>query len=163
MARKLLKREALDEFGKFFVRTLREQLENNKPFAKKASGNLINSIKYQIEQDKGNDVFVLTAEPYLEYVDKGVSGTIRKYNTPYSYKKFPPRIDAISNWVRLKGLPADAVYPIRMKIFKYGLKPTNVINKSIREIQYRSTWASKFEGEIADSIIDEVKKTFGIK
>ena len=163
MARKLIKREALNEFANLYTKILKEQLEQNKPFAKRASGQLIQSIKTTIEEVDGNDTIVVNAEPYLKFVDKGVSGTIRKYNTPYSYRQFPPRIDAISNWVRLKGLPQEAVFPIRNKIFRYGIKPTNVINKTIREIEYKSKFMSKFEGGIAEEVIEMAKKSFGIK
>lgn len=160
MAKKLVKRQALDEFAKLYVKTLKEQLENNKPFAKRATGTLINSINVVVSEEQGKDVITLNAESYLKFVDKGVSGTIRKYNTPYSYRNFPPKIEAIRNWVRLKGLPDEATYPIRMKIFRFGLKPTNVIDKTIRQIEYKSKWVNKFEEEIVNEILDMAKKTF---
>lgn len=163
MAKKLVKKQALEEFAKLYTKVLKQQLDENKPFAKRASGRLINSINTTIEEEDGNDVIVLNSEPYLKFVDKGVSGTIRKYNTPYSYRQKKPPIEAIANWVRLKGLPQESVFPIRNKIFRFGMKPTNVINKTIREIEYKSKFMSKFEEGIAEEVIDMAKKTFGLK
>jgi len=134
MAKRLIRKQALNEFGKVWVETLRNELLNNKPFPKRASGRLINS--------------------------KGVSGTEKKHATPYSYRtKYPP-IQAIKQWTRLKGMPEEAAYGIQRNIFRFGMKPTNVINKTIRYIEYRSKWKTKFEGEIADDIIAEIKLRF---
>jgi hypothetical protein len=43
------------------------------------------------------------------------------------------------------------------------LKPTNVINKTIREIEYRSKWINKFEESITTEIILNVKEAFNFK
>lgn len=163
MSKKLIKKQALDEFGSLFIKTLQEQLQNNRPFAKVASGNLIKSFKWELKEEKGNDVFVVTAAPYMDFVDKGVNGTQRNWNSPYSYRQKKPPLSVIKNWMRLKGIPEEAAFPIQNKIFRFGIKPTNFINKSIREIQYRSQWATRFEGDVADSIIEMAKKTFGYK
>ena len=162
MAKKLIRKQALDEFGKLYVKTLRDELLNNKPFPKRASGDLIRSINYKlINTPEGTDIQLL-AEDYLTFVDKGVSGTEKKYNTPYSYRTKYPKISEIQKWVRLKGIPQEAVYPIANKIFRFGIKPTNVINKTIRFIEYRSKWKTKFEGEIADDIISMIKEQLGL-
>ena len=162
MAKKLIRKQALDEFGKLWVQTLRNELLNNKPFPKRASGRLVDSINYKLVNTPQGTNLQLLAENYLTFVDKGVSGTEKKYNTPYSYRtKYPP-IQEIKRWVRLKGIPDEAAYPIQKKIFRFGLKPTNVINKTIRFIEYRSKWKTKFEGEIADEIIQDIKLRFGL-
>jgi len=160
MAKRLIRKQALDEFGKVWVETLRNELLNNKPFPKRASGRLINSINYKVIQTPNGDELRLFAENYLTFVDKGVSGTEKKHATPYSYRtKYPP-IQAIKQWTRLKGMPEEAAYGIQRNIFRFGMKPTNVINKTIRYIEYRSKWKTKFEGEIADDIIAEIKLRF---
>jgi hypothetical protein len=162
MAKQLIKKEALDEFGKIWVKTLKEQLLNNRPYPKKATGALINSVSYRLKQnDQADWEITLLSEDYLKFVDKGVSGTIRKYNTPYSYKTKKPPINKIQQWAQIKGIPKEAAYPIQNKIFRFGLKPTNVINKTIREIEYKSKWIQKFEGDIANTIIENIKEQFG--
>jgi len=162
MAKKLIKREALNDFAEVYTKVVKETLATNQPYPKRASGKLIESFKFVIEQQEGNDVIVINAEPYYTFVDKGVSGTIRKYNTPYSYRQFPPRIDAIRNWVRIKGLPDEAVFPIRQKIFRFGIKPTNFIGNALKEVD-RLRKTGIFEESITADIIDMAKKTFGVK
>ena len=162
MAQKLIRKQALDEFGKLWVQTLRNELLNNRPFPKRASGRLVDSINYRLVNTPEGTNLQLLAEDYLTFVDKGVSGTEKKYNTPYAYRtKYPP-IQEIKRWVRLKGIPDEAAYAIQNKIFRFGMKPTNVINKTIRFIEYRSKWKTKFEGEIADDIIAEIKLRLGL-
>lgn len=163
MARKLIKKQAMDEFGKLWVKTLREQLITTQPFPKRASGQLYNSINYRVTQKQDDWTLTLLSEDYLKFVDKGVSGTQRRYNTPYSYKTKKPPISAIKQWTRVKGIPEEAAYPIQNKIFRFGLKPTNVINKSIREIEYRSKWINKFEESITNEILNWVKESFNYK
>ena len=161
MAKKLIKKQALDEFGKVWVQTLKQQLSSTKPFAKQATGSLINSVNYRLTQNGDDWSITLLSEDYLKFVDKGVSGTIRKYNTPYSYKQKKPPLRVILSWMSIKGIPKEAAYPIQNKIFRFGLKPTNVINKTIRQIEYRSKWIKKFEEDLANSILDNVKEQFG--
>lgn len=153
----------MDEFGKLWVKTLREQLITTKPYPKRATGQLYNSINYRVTQKQDDWTLTLLSEDYLKFVDKGVSGTQRKYNTPYSYKTKKPPISVIKQWTRVKGIPEEAAYPIQNKIFRFGLKPTNVINKSIREIEYRSKWINKFEESISNEILNWVKESFNYK
>jgi len=163
VAKKLVKKQAMDEFGKLYVKTLKQQLNSTQPFPKRATGKLINSINYRVTE-KGDDwTLTLLSEDYLKFVDKGVSGTQRKYNTPYSYRQKKPPISVIKQWTRVKGIPEEAAYPIQNKIFRFGLKPTNVINKSIREIEYRSRWINRFEESITTEILNMVKESFGYK
>jgi hypothetical protein len=163
MARKLIKKQAMDEFGKLWVKTLREQLITTQPFPKRATGKLYNSVQYRVTQKDNDWTLTLLSEDYMKFVDKGVSGTQRRYNTPYSYKTKKPPISVIKQWTRVKGLPEQAAYPIQNKIFRFGLKPTNVINKSIREIEYRSKWINKFEESITEEILNWVKESFNYK
>ena len=163
MARKLIKKQAMDEFGKLWVKTLREQLITTQPFPKRATGQLYNSINYRVTQREDDWTLTLLSEDYLKFVDKGVSGTQRRYNTPYSYKTKKPPISVIKQWTRVKGLPEQAAYPIQNKIFRFGLKPTNVINKSIREIEYRSKWINRFEESITTEILSWIKESFNYK
>lgn len=73
-----------------------------------ASGNLLNSLAYDVYVENGVWNLVIEYADYGKYVDKGRNPG-----------RFPPKKD-IENWVRLKGLPQSAVYPIMVKIARGG-------------------------------------------
>ena len=161
MAKQLITRQAAQEFGNLWVKTLRQELLDVRPYSKFATGNLSRSINYKLIT-KGKSVIdiQLNAEYYLNFIDKGVSGTERKYRTPYSYKQKPPPIKPLLSWASAKGLPKEVAYASRWSIFRFGLKPTNVINKTIRTIEFRSRWVNRFEQEMVQTILDNVKEKF---
>ena len=82
MAKKLIKREALNEFAAVYTKVVKQTLGSNQPYPKRASGKLIESFNIVIENQNGNDVIVIKAEPYYKFVDKGVSGTNSTTPTP---------------------------------------------------------------------------------
>lgn len=162
MAKKLIKRDALTNFASLITKVLKENLTTEK---KSATGNLIKSINFKVEQKEGNDVLTIESESYLKFVDKGVSGTDRKYNTPYSYRSKKPPIQAISNWMNIKGIPQQYLYHIRNKIFRFGIKPTNVLKKTIDELEFqRKLKLDVFEDDIAQDFVELAKEIFkGVK
>ena len=122
------------EYGEDFIKILTRELVKA---GKRNSGNLINSLDYKIKP-LGQEILIeIEALDYLTYIDEG-----RKKGS------FPP-ISAIKKWARIKGLDENLAYPISKNIYKYGIKPTNVIDKAIR----------KFENsfEISDDIIDDIE------
>jgi hypothetical protein len=161
MAKKLVTRQAYQEFGELWVKTLRNELRDIRPYGKYATGQLNRSINYKL-LTKGKDVvnIQLNAEYYLNFIDQGVSGTQRRFRTPYSYKQKPPPIGPLLKWASAKGLPEEVAYASRWTIFRFGLKPTNVITKTIRTIEFRSRWVNKFENEMVQTILDNVKEQF---
>lgn len=160
MSKKLITRRALDEFGQLWVKTLREQLREVRPWGKYATGRLDRSINYKIlERGKNYDIKI-NSEFYLNFIDKGVSGTERKFSTPYSYKSKKPPIAPLLRWARAKGLDEEVAYKARWTIFRFGLKPTNVINKTIRDIEFRSRWVNNFENHIVENILNDIKERF---
>lgn len=86
------------------------------------SGRLIKSLKEQVQTVAGKITIKISGEDYLLYVDEG-----RK---PGSY----PPISEISKWANLNGIPKTAVFAIAKSIFKFGIKPTNVIKKTISKL-----------------------------
>lgn len=78
-----------------------------------ASGRLINSIKHEYQIDIDNIKLLITSEDYLTYVDQG-----RKPG------KYAP-IQAIKDWVKLKGIDEKYAFAINHNIFKFGIKPLN--------------------------------------
>jgi hypothetical protein len=80
-------------------------------------------------------------EDYGVFQDKGVSGTEKKYNTPFKYTNKRPPASAFSNWVVRKGLKGtrDAkgrfvsrkglMFAIANSVFKKGIKPSMFFTK----------------------------------
>ena len=87
-----------------------------------------------IQDDQGRTAVHLIAEDYLRYVDKG-----RRPG------KFPP-VTAIRDWVRTKGLPERAVYPIGRAIAIKGIEALNIVNPTIDKVE--ATFLPEYEKEL---------------
>lgn len=153
-------------FGKSYIKILTEQLIKHR---KKSSGKLINSLRYEVRKDAEKILFVIKSEEYLNYVDKGVNGTQRSRGSQFSYRTKKPPISEISKWTQLKGLPKAAAFGIRENIFKFGIKPTNVI-KETNDIMYKNfdnmitkTFANNLEKSIMSEFIKKGDTTATIK
>lgn len=103
---------------------------------KNASGKLMESLK------SGEPIYkdgVLSTDIQMEnygvFVDKGVSGIKKKYNTPYSYKSKMPPTKKLDKWSVRRGIaPRDAkgkfiprksvLFAIARGIYMNGMKPT---------------------------------------
>ena len=141
MADKFIDKKLANEFGKDYVKIMVALLKGNKPYPKVASGSLINSINYRL-QDTANGInVILLANDYLKYVDQG-----RKPGT------YPP-IQAIKKWAAIKGLPQQAAWAIRTNIFKFGIKPTRVIDKTVRAIELSRNVNRIYEQRMVDNIV----------
>ena len=96
---------------------------------KKASGELIDKLKFRITSHKKNGLTLrLGGKQYLKYVDEG-----RK---PGNYP--PP--EKIKAWIKKKGLDVrqsidSLAFLIGRKISEKGIKPTNVIGDSNKELE----------------------------
>jgi hypothetical protein len=109
----------LDALGIKIVSDLKNYLEKNDI---KASGNLISSIKHKVYEATSYNLSIqILADDYFKYIEEG-----RKPG------KFVP-IKPLSEWVKLKGLPEEAVYPINYNIYKYGIKPKPIISKALNQ------------------------------
>lgn len=114
----------LNRYGRDLTNELRQQLIRA---GKKASGNLIKSLDWEVVNNGGEYTISILAEDYLIYVDKG-----RKKGTP-------PPIQAIREWVSIKGFEEGSEYPIAKGIGENGIDPTNVIDKSINNVDLELT------------------------
>lgn len=114
-------RKQVEKIGKDLIIELTNELLKAD---KKASGNLINSLKYEVVEVLGNLMIKLKAQPYLINVDKG-----RRPG------KMPP-VSPIMKWIDLKKIkPKDIskkqlAFVIAKSIGRKGIKPTNVIQKA---------------------------------
>lgn len=137
-------KEASERFGNDYIKIIIQEL---KKVGKDASGRLINSFDERIQsQAKGVNIAILS-EDYLTYVDEG-----RKRG------KYPP-ISAISKWASLKGISQSAVFPIAKSIYKFGIKPTNVIDKANKKF-LNSRAIGFLENDIADNVEEKIVNDF---
>ena len=94
-------RDELNKFAKYVIQQSRSNLTKGR---KNASKELYNSLGYNISKQAETTSMAFEMVDYGIFQDKGVSGTKKKYNTPYSYKsKMPPR-KAFDKWIVRKGI-----------------------------------------------------------
>ena len=124
--------------NKYGAEVVAEMITRLNGFRKKATGNLIQSISYEVEVNGKNITLNVDAAPYWRYVDKG-----RKPG------KFVP-VDALKKWARVKGIPESAVYPINYKIYKKGIPPTNFATTTLTRRK------SKFEEMVAKAYKEDM-------
>jgi hypothetical protein len=126
------KRRFGDSYVKELIRALRQ-------YKKDASGRLIKSIDYRLTETAYELNFFINSEDYLTYVDQG-----RKRGS------YPP-IKNIARWASLKGLPQGTEYAIANKIYKFGIKPTNILDKVERKVLYGKAF-DELESNITNNI-----------
>jgi hypothetical protein len=115
----------LDALGREYVAELTQQLISAD---KVASGQLINSLDYEVLETVNGLVLKIIADDYLKFVDEG-----RKPG------KRPPQ-KAILKWVEQRGIKikkqtsSQTAFVIARSIGKKGIKPTNVLKKTQQAI-----------------------------
>jgi hypothetical protein len=141
---------ALNKFAKYVIQQSKSNLTKGK---KNVSKELYNSLDYDLDLNFDGSGFILQflMEEYGQYQDKGVSGTKKKYKTPFKYKskggkrglKGMPPVAALDKWaVRKSGLKKavrdkqgrfiprkSLVFLIGRKIFLEGIKPSLFFTK----------------------------------
>jgi len=130
-------RDELNKFAKYVIQQSRSNLTKGK---KNASKELYNSLGYEVSQSAKTTSLAFNMADYGKFQDRGVSGTKRKYNTPYSYKtKMPPR-KAFDKWIVRKGIAPrgkggkflsrqSLQYLIARAIYQKGIKPSLFFTK----------------------------------
>ena len=139
-------RNTLNDFAKLVIKGAKEELRRQK---KINTGAMLKSLDYTIEPTTLGFklLFIDTRDkPIADFVDKGVSGIVQKYNTPYSYKpgggsKQKPPPSVIIDWVSSKRFQFrdrktgrflsynQTGFMIRESIYKRGLKPSLFFTK----------------------------------
>jgi hypothetical protein len=126
-------RDALNKFAKYVIQESKSNLSKSN---KNVSKELYNSLGYDLNVSKNSFSLSILMEDYGVFQDKGVSGTEKKYNTPFKYTNKRPPASAFSNWVVRKGLKGtrDAkgrfvsrkglMFAVANSIFKKGIKPS---------------------------------------
>lgn len=114
-----------------------------------ASGKGGRSIKSTLDLFPNSFSLAFQMEDYVEYQDKGVSGTQKKYPTPYSYTNKRPPASAFDRWSVRRGIaPRDSAgrflsrksinFALANHIYKFGIKPklffTNAFEKEFSKL-----------------------------
>lgn len=119
-----------------------------------ASGNLANSMTWDVEEGVNRYIITLTLPEYAKYVEEGIK--------PH----FPP-IDAIKQWIRIKPvmprplangkLPTEnqLAYLISRKISLEGTKPTHLLENTMNDFQLIGKIYNKISEELQKTIISE--------
>ena len=130
---------ALEAFKNFVIQQSRTRLTKGR---KNVSKELYNSLKGNVKEMPNSISVEFEMEDYGMFQDRGVSGTERKYNTPFSYTNKMPPIDALSKWAKFnnirlrdekgkfkKGNYRTIGYLIARSIKKKGIKPSLFFTK----------------------------------
>ena len=135
-------KESLEKFRRFVAQQSRSRLSkakknDSKGLYKKLGGVLkVSPNSFKLSWDLG----------YGTFQDKGVSGTEKKYNTPYSYKSKMPPISPLADWAKRKGIRLrddkgkfqkgnykTIGFLIARSIQKKGLKPSLFFTKPFEQ------------------------------
>jgi hypothetical protein len=128
--------KALERFRDHVVSISKRNLTNKQ---KNSSKKLYNSIQGKVKANPNSFELEFSMEDYGIYQDAGVSGTKKKYNTPYSYKSKMPPVKAFDKWLVKKGIaPRDKgkftsrkslAFLIARSVYRNGIKPSLFFTK----------------------------------
>ena len=134
---------ALEAFKNFVIQQSRSRLSKSN---KNVSKELYNSLKGNVKEMPSSISVEFEMEDYGVFQDKGVSGTEKKYNTPYSYKSKMPPVKPLADWaknrnIRLrdekgkfkKGNYNTIGFLIARSIYKKGIKPSLFFTKPFEQ------------------------------
>lgn len=128
----------LNDFAKYVIQQSRSNLTKGN---KNVNKNLYNSLNSQIEVSANSFRLAFLMENYGEFQDKGVSGTKKKYNTPFAYSTKRPPLKPIQDWVTKRRFQfknkesgkfmsyKSTAYLIAGGILKNGIKPSLFFTK----------------------------------
>lgn len=129
--------KALDAFRDHVIKQARSNLSKLK---KNSSRKLYNSIDGKVKAMPNSISMEFTMEEYGFYQDKGVSGTEKKYDTPFSYKSKMPPSKKFDKWMVRKGIAPrnekgqfinrkGLAFIMARSVYKNGIKPSLFFTK----------------------------------
>lgn len=129
-------KDALSKIAPAKVNELKQEIKKTQ---KKATGKLISSVRSEITSTGTRVDLDIYAEDYAEFIHEG-----------RAKGKFPP-VQPIKNWMKVKGIDEDALFPILNKIKNEGIKAVPILDavttKGIAEII-----SSKLSESLEDSL-----------
>jgi len=162
----------LEEFRDYVIQQARSNLSKLK---KNSSRKLYDSIKGEIKAMPNSLRLYFDMADYGFYQDKGVSGTKKKYDTPFSYTNKMPPPKAFDKWIVKKGIAPrnkegkfqtrkGLQFAIARSIFEKGIKPslffTKPFEKAFKNLPNEMIEAYGLEAqETFDTIMQENFKT----
>ena len=131
----------LENFRDYVIKQARTNLTRLK---KNSSKKLYDSIKGEIKAMPNSLRVYFDMADYGFYQDKGVSGTKKKYDTPFSYTNKMPPPKAFDKWMVKKGIaPRNKAgkfqtrkglqFAIARSIFEKGIKPSLFFTKPFEQ------------------------------
>ena len=160
--------QALEAFKKFVIQQARTRLSKER---KNVSKELYNSLDAIIKVTPNAIQLNFEMEDYGLFVDKGVSGTQKKYNTPYSYKDKPPPPKKLEEWLNNRKFQfrdkkgrfmsyKSMSYIISRSIYKKGIKPSLFFTKPFEQgfKKLPEALAEKFALDIDDFLAYTLKE-----
>lgn len=133
--------QALNTFKKFVIQQSRSRLTKGR---KNVNKKLYNSIDGDVKVSANSISLSFYMEDYGVFQDKGVSGTKKKYNTPFSYtSKRPPR-KTLEEWISKRRFQfrdkkgkfmsyKSMSFLIQRSIFEKGIKPSLFFTKPFEQ------------------------------
>lgn len=133
--------QALNSFKKFVIQQSRSRLTKGR---KNVNKKLYNSIDGDVKVSANSISLSFFMEDYGVFQDKGVSGTKKKYNTPFSYtSKRPPR-KTLEEWISKRRFQfrdkkgkfmsyKSMSFLIQRSIFEKGIKPSLFFTKPFEQ------------------------------
>lgn len=130
----------LKDFSNYVVKQSRTNLTKG---GKNSSKKLYDSLGYDLKVSKNSIEAGFLMEDYGKFQDQGVSGKIRKFNTPFSYKDKMPPTKAFDRWIVKKGIAPRSKgkflsreslkFAIAKSVFLNGIKPSNFFTKAVED------------------------------
>ena len=132
-------RNSLNKFAKYVIQQSRSNLSKNK---KNVSSDLYGSLGYDLKVMPNSFSLEFYMADYGQFVDQGVSGIKKKYNTPFSYTNKKPPMQPLADWakarrIRLrdekgkykKGNYRTIGFILQRSIYEKGIKPSLFFTK----------------------------------
>jgi hypothetical protein len=134
--------DALLRFGENVVKDSKSNLSSSD---KVVSGKLLNSLSVgKVKLTKRSMELNINMENYGAFIDKGVSGVKKKYDTPYSYTNKMPPPSALDGWIVRRGIAPrnskgqfqtrkSVQFAISKSIFNNGIKPSHFLSDAVKK------------------------------
>lgn len=130
----------LERFRDYVVSQSRRNLSR---LHKNSSKRLYQSIQGNVKAMPNSISIEFSMENYGVFQDVGVSGTKKKYNTPYSYKSKMPPAKVFDKWLVRKGIAPrkngkfasrkSLAFLIARSVFRNGIKPSLFFTKPFED------------------------------
>ena len=134
------KSEVQKQLDKFKAYVISESRKNLTKLKKNSSKKLYNSLRGEAKAMPNSFSMDFFMEDYGHFQDKGVSGVVKKYDTPYNYTTKMPPTRSLDKWIVRRGIAPRGKngkfvsrqglkFAIARSIFKNGIKPSLFFTK----------------------------------